>query len=488
MTLKNSALLLGALVSISLLGTTYIVNSNKASYSPSTNKLMIPELIDTKQNRATELVIQEGRHEFFSGVPSETKGVNGDYLGPTIKLYQGKSTQVTFTNDLNEATTIHGHGLHVDGRWDGGPQNVIMPGKSITYSYEIIQQAGTSWYHPHLMGKTAEQVHAGVAGFIIIEDDNSDSLDVPSRYGVDDIPIVVQDRSFVNGVMRNYSVSMEQIMEGLKEETLVVNGQISPYYDVPSGWIRLRLLNGSNARYHSYTLENGDSFWKIATDGGFLESPVEMTSLVMAPGERNEILVNMVNTASNRVLVEFLEDEQSLLSFFKNDHQVALELRVDDSIEPHLTVADVLNVIEDIDRNQVSVERNFVLEMGEVEVEGLVSSHNHHSMFSINGRSMDMNTINHSSKKGQYELWRISGQEMRHPFHMHGTSFLIVSQNGAPPNEADRGWKDTVDVNEGITEVVLKFDVTASKEYPFMYHCHILEHEDAGMMGQFTVE
>jgi FtsP/CotA-like multicopper oxidase with cupredoxin domain len=109
-------------------------------------------------------------------------------------------------------------------------------------------------------------------------------------------------------------------------------------------------------------------------------------------------------------------------------------------------------------------------------------------MFGINGQAMDMGFINDRIKKGEVEIWRITGQRMPHPFHLHGASFQILTLNGEPPSEADRGWKDTVVVWDEVTEIIVRFDYEATEEFPYMYHCHMLEHEEYGMMGQFTVE
>ena len=462
---------------------------SKTTFKAASNELRIPPLLDSRNGQNIAIDIQDGKHEFFPGILSQTKGFNGSYLGPTIRMYKGETTKITFNNLLDEPTTIHGHGLHVDGRWDGGPQNIIKPGEKLEYQLNIIQQSGTSWYHPHFMGKTAEHVHAGLAGMYIIEDQNSLSANLPKRYGIDDVPLVLQDRTFINGVIKTYSVTPEQIMQGLQEDSLVVNGTINAYKDVPKGWVRLRLLNGANARYYKLTLDNGGSFYKIATDGGFLNKPVPISELTIAPGERNEIMIDFSDGLDKRLLADFQspEGEEFFTSLFTSSHSV-LEMRVNTQLEPRGSLPVNLNDIRPYNINDVKVTRHFELQMGEGGEEGQSnSSMDTHNMFSINGRSMDMAFINHESKKGQLELWKISGENMRHPFHMHGTSFLILSQNGNEPKPEDQGWKDTVNVDEGVTEVLLKFDVTADSQSPFMYHCHILEHEDAGMMGQFTV-
>ena len=207
------------------------------------NPLLIPTLIDSRTTPEIELVMQNGAHEFYSGVQSETMGFNGDYLGPTILLYRDTDVTITFSNNIGEPTTVHGHGLHVNGEIDGGPQSVIQPGESWKITIPVRQEAGTSWYHPHMMGKTAHHVHAGLAGFYLIEDENSQALNLPNEYGVNDIPLVIQDRSFTDGIMNEYSVTEQQIKSGLREDTLVVNGTVDAYHNVPEGWVRLRLLN-----------------------------------------------------------------------------------------------------------------------------------------------------------------------------------------------------------------------------------------------------
>ena len=248
---------------------------------PAENPLRIPELIDSKETPEIELVMQNGEHAFYPGVKSETKGFNGDYLGPSIRLYDGLDKTMTFINEIGEPTTVHGHGLHVAGMIDGGPQSRFDQGESWQITIPVRQEAGTNWYHPHIMGRTAHQVHAGLAGLYLVEDENSQALDLPKEYGVNDIPLVVQDRSFTNRKMNHYVASDQEALDGVREDTLVVNGTVDAFQNVPQGWVRLRLLNGSNARF--YRFHFGDApFYKIATEGGFLNQPVEIEYLDMS--------------------------------------------------------------------------------------------------------------------------------------------------------------------------------------------------------------
>jgi bilirubin oxidase len=469
------------------------------------NPLAIPVLLDSRASQhLIDVDIQQGKHEFFPGKKSSTMGFNGNYLGPTIRLYKGEKTRLRFHNKLAEPTTVHGHGLHISGKIDGGPQNVIPPQATWDITMPIIQQASTSWYHPHFMGKTAEHVHAGLAGLYIIEDENSLALDLPKDYGVNDIPIVIQDRNFVDGKMATYKVSMQDIMEGLREDTIIINGTIAPFVKVPKGLVRLRLLNGSNSRAYSFYLSNNQPFYKVATDGGFLEAPVQISELKMASGERNEIIVDMSTGQNIELKVKMLDVENNWLSTMFAEKRSVLALQVDENLPVKGTLPTKLNTIDFYEKNQAQAVREFRLQMdmggeggeGDEDMNENMSmpenvhtgAHKMGDLFSINGAYMTMDVINERVKLGDTELWRIRADGMEHPFHVHGTSFQIISQNGEAPSADNRGWKDVVVVGEGWTEVMMRFNLPASEEYPFMYHCHILEHEDGGMMGQFTVQ
>jgi len=241
--------------------------------------------------------------------------LKGRYLGTTIHLHKGGQAHIDFIKRLAESTTVQGHGLHVNGNIDGGPQQIIEPGKTRKITIPVEQQAGMSWYHPHLMGKTAQHVHAGLAGIYLIEDANSKNLPLPSKYGVNDIPLIVQDRTFINGVMKPYEVTVDQMMDGLREETIVVNGTVNAFHEVPKGWLRLRLLNASNARFYRFYLDRDVPLYKIATEGGFLNNPIPIKYMDMSPGERNEIMINLSEIEQVSLMEGFLpaEPENSLI-------------------------------------------------------------------------------------------------------------------------------------------------------------------------------
>jgi blue copper oxidase len=485
-------ILLLSLVAVGAVLALGIGESAAFTAQPGINPLRIPELIDSMENDDIQLVLQNGSHSFYDGVLSDTSGFNGDYLGPTIRLYRDRVANISFTNRLEEPTTVHGHGLHVNGELDGGPQSRIMPGDTWSISIPVAQEAGTSWYHPHLMGKTAEQVHAGLAGVYIIEDENSLALDLPRDYGINDIPLVVQDRSFTDGRMNDYAIDREQLFNGLREDTLVVNGTVDAYQEVPAGWVRLRLLNGSNSRFYRFSFASGRPFYKIATEGGFLNEPVLMESIEMAPGERNEIMIDLSDAATASLIADFLPVDPEDRGRQRIPRAQVLELRVSAELEASGSLPEVLNDIAFFSRSDAVKTRDFIMEMDGINGDRNSRDNslpaNYKESFSINGRPMNMMMVNERINLGDVEIWRIQAERMPHPFHIHGVSFQILSIAGRPPAEADRGWKDTVVVPpKTVVEVILRFDHAASDEYPFMYHCHMLEHEEGGMMGQFTV-
>jgi bilirubin oxidase len=260
---------------------------------------------------------------------------------------------------------------------------------------------------------------------------------------------------------------------------------VDAYHSVPQGWVRLRLLNGSNARFYRFSFSDSVPFFKIATEGGFLNQPVEMEFIDMAPGERNEIMIDLSDGSNATLIADLLPaDPEDAGVLFGNTPQLnVVELRVDPASQASGTLPETLNDIAYFEREDATQIRTISLDM---EVRG--GTEENMDMFGINGQAMDMSIINERINKGEVEIWRITGQRMPHPFHVHGASFQILTLNGEPPTEADRGWKDTVVVGDEVTEIVVRFDYEATDEYPYMLHCHILEHEDFGMMGQYTVE
>jgi bilirubin oxidase len=350
---------------------------------------------------------------------------------------------------------------------------MVTSGDTWTPTLEVVQQASLNWYHSHIHGNTGRHVYNGLAGLFIIDDDSSDALGLPNEYGVDDVPLIIQDKLFDN--VGNLDYTVDNIPGGrFAGNTMLVNGVVDAVLEVEAKRIRFRLLNASNARFYDFSLSDGAAFYKIATEGGLLNEPVSITSLLMAPGERNEIIIDLSDYDEGDTLSIQSSNEEggdtNLAAIFD-----VLTLNVSALTTVNSSLPTTMNTVPDVDTllaslSSTPVDRVFSLAAGR-----------------INNLSFDMATINHESVQGEYEVWDIRGGG--HPFHMHGCSFLILDDNGVSPSDEDRGWKDTVVTRGGTTgvRVLVQFNYLAASTAAYMYHCHILGHEDTGMMGQFTV-
>ncbi len=440
----------------------------------SQNMLFIPPiLIDNKPGNSftdLELVVNKSTTEFIKGIKTETYGYNGNYLGPTIRVSKGEHVNVRVINKLAEETTVHWHGLLVDGEMDGGPHQMILSENEWNPSFVIDQPAATLWYHAHPVHKTGNQVYKGLAGLFIIDDENTEKLNLPDNYGINDIPLIVQDKRFAQDGTLLYKTTMMDIMQGMLGNTALVNGIIDPVVEVGTVKTRFRILNGANARTFEFSLSDGSSFHQIASDGGLLEAPVQMKVLRLSPGERAEIIIDFSRYSVGKVI--------SLQSTGVKIIDFAVARKETDMT----TLPEKLATIPKIEASNAVKTRTFDL-MGM----GL--------MVNINGKQMDMSRIDETVRFGDIEIWEIRnvmtgmgmgmGGNVAHPFHYHGVQFQVLSRDGRPPPLNERGWKDTVLIQPNETVRVI---ATFSNKGLYMYHCHILEHEDAGMMGQFEVK
>lgn len=431
------------------------------------NALPIPELlVDVNPDeKIAEYYInaQYGTSNFNEGKQTATLGYNGDYLGPVIKVSRGEEVRMHVKNDLDETTSVHWHGLVVPGTADGGPHQVIPSKATWEPSFTINQPAATLWFHPHVIGTTAIQVYNGLAGMIIVEDENSKALNLPDDYGINDIPLIIQDRSFNR---EGAFVYRDNMMDGAVGDQVLVNGAITPNLVVQKVKMRFRVLNGANASNFTLRLENDHAFHQIASDGGLLESPLLTEELFITPGERAEIIIDFSIYDTGDV-IKLLNENERVMTFIVGE-------AADDLTE----IPERLASIEKMDENLASSTKTITLDgMGH--------------MVTLNGSAFDMNRIDDDVALGTMEIWEITtrgSMMMRspgHPFHIHGTQFQVLSRDGNPPNLNEQGWKDTVYVYSNETvRIIVKFEY----EGLFMYHCHILEHEEAGMMGQLEVK
>jgi len=452
-----------------------------------TNRLVIPPLLEkdtsSKDVSSFSLTVRKDRRQFFPGSFTETLGYNGSFLGPTVRVRNKEKVSFKVQNTIDQITTVHWHGLHVPARWDGGPHQVIEPGQVWKPEFTINQQAATLWYHPHAMGLTGEHVYRGLAGLFIIEDKYSEALAIPKDYGIDDIPLVIQDRRFYEDGNFAYIRSMHDVMHGVIGNFLLINGTLKPWVEVPRGVVRFRLLNGSNSSIYRIYLSGGQPLQVIASDGGFLSRPVVVEEQILSAGERAEILIDLSGHSPGDRL-RLMVDQHGGNSY------EALELRISGESGRFKEVVTKLREQQPIAEAEADRTRSFAMETMSARGSGRGMGMMGGNRLSINGKKMDMNRIDEKIPLGSTEIWELENRsasmmQLPHSMHLHDVQFNILDRNSKPPAPVEAGRKDTVLLWPGDrVRIIAKFlDYTGI----YMYHCHMLEHEDDGMMGQFEV-
>ncbi len=454
--------------------------------------LPIPPLLEATSSGEYKLNVQSGLSSFFADVETATLGYNGSYLGPTLRMKRGDNVSIEVINALSQPTTVHWHGMVLPAAMDGGPHQSIAPGGRWTSSFKVRQRAATLFYHSHEHGKTGVQVYNGLGGMLIIDDDESLQSGLPGEYGVDDVPVILQDRDFSSDGQLQYLRMMPERMMGKHGNTMLVNGAISPVFKARKPLLRLRLLNASNARFYTLVLSDQRPFQVIASDGGLLQQAQTVQRLVMSPSERYEILLDLSD--GRDVMLRSLGGAgnvgQGMMAMMMGGRDKDFDLlQIDASAvrgkAPAL--AKVLTRYDDWSQVEIANQRSIELEMGMGGMMGggMMGG----GMMRINGKAFDMQRIDFAAKKDSFEVWQISNPSMMiHPLHIHNTQFRIISRNGRKPAAFEAGYKDTVVVQrDEVVRLLVPTGPYADARQPYMYHCHILEHEDGGMMGQFVV-
>ncbi|MBJ8401268.1 MULTISPECIES: multicopper oxidase CueO [Citrobacter] len=517
---------------------------SRTAFAADRPALPIPDLLTADASNRIQLIVKAGQST-FAGKTATTWGYNGNLLGPAVKLNTGQAVSVDIHNQLVEETTLHWHGLEIPGEVDGGPQGVIPAGGKRSVTFTPAQRAATCWFHPHQHGKTGRQVAMGLAGLVLIEDDEIRKLLLPKQWGIDDVPVIIQDKQFSADGQINYQLDMMTAAVGWFGDTLLTNGAIYPQHAAPRGWLRLRLLNGCNARSLNIAASDNRPLYVIASDGGLLAEPVKVTELPMLMGERFEVLVDVSDGKAFDLVTLPVSQMGMAIAPFDKPHPVMrvqpLLITASGTLPDTLTAMPALPSLDGVTVRKLQLSMDPMLDMMGMQMlmkkyggqamagmdHGQMMGHmnndnmghgnmdhgnmNHgemgnmqhggmgnmkqdgtfdfHNANRINGLAFDMNKPMFAATKGQHERWVISGQGdmMLHPFHIHGTQFRILSENGKAPAAHRTGWKDTVRVEGGVSEVLVKFDHDAPKEHAYMAHCHLLEHEDTGMMLGFTV-
>lgn len=542
---------------------------SRSAFAASRPLLPIPAILQADARNRLPLVIAQGKSK-FSGREATTFGYNGSLLGPALRLTRGKEVNVELFNRLPVSTTVHWHGLEIPGSVDGGPQGVIASGGQRSVTFRVDQPASTCWFHPHLHGQTGQQVAMGLSGLVIIDDALNGKLRLPAQWGIDDIPLIIQDKRFNAKGEIDYQLDMMTAAVGWFGDTLLCNGVEFPQLANPRGWLRLRLLNGCNARSLKVAASDGRPLYVIASDGGFLPEPVKLTELEILMGERFEILVETHDGRAFDLLTLPVKQMGMTVAPFDQPvpivHIQPLAIPASGDMVEQLATLPAVTVPEAVPERKLQLMMNPELDKRGMQLlmekygPSAMGGMSHHTMAhgtsmagmdtsqmgqgmsmagmdahhmapgasmpgmsthtqaqsgeehsashqahgghggssapfdlasanSINGLPFAMDTPRFAVPKGRVEKWVISGvgDMMLHPFHIHGTQFRILRENGLPVERHRQGFKDTVKVEGGVSEVLVHFNHEASQDHPYMAHCHLLEHEDTGMMLGFTV-
>ncbi len=411
---------------------------------------------------------------------------NGQIPAPRLEAKPGDKVRLHFTNNLSQPTNLHYHGLHVPPT--GSADNVFLrinPGEKFNYEFDIAQNqaAGTFWYHPHLHGLVAEQLFGGLAGLFIVRGELDE---MPEIKAAKEEFLVLQDFSLDEGGRLSSSMHMS-LMMGREGDVIVVNGDINPSFSLPArGLLRLRILNASTSRFYRLALED-HSFYQIAIDGNTLNEPIEVRELLLTPGQRADVLVKGDKQPGQYRLLNLPYDRGSMgmmgsgmmrgrdmMGRYDRDMPIALAtINYESAVEP-LPLPTKLASISALPE-PVTV-RYFELNHGMSPAVGMA--------FLINDEPYSGDLLHTEVKLDTVEDWEITNTGvMDHPFHIHVNSFQVISRNGQP--ESLPAWRDTVLVPRGETvRIRIPFRDFVGKT---VYHCHILDHEDLGMMGNLMI-
>ncbi|HQC95024.1 MAG TPA: multicopper oxidase domain-containing protein [Aquabacterium sp.] len=413
-------------------GTGTTVQTPPATGATATDLPIVPLVqgtVDGSGTRVFSLQVGAGTTTFRTGVATRTLGYNGALLGPALHLRRGERVRIDVQNGLTESTTVHWHGL---------------------------------------------------AGLLLIDDPAIGSAGLPSSWGVDDVALVLQDKRFDSSGQIDYTLTANDLQVGYTGDVLLVNGAVAPVFKAPQQWVRLRLLNGCNSRTLSLRLAGNLPLSQVANEAGLLAQPVVRSSVTLVPGERAEVLVNLGTASLGQDIALYASYAATGMGMGSGGGQgeiAAVTIRVDKAAQAGAMTAvpASLPAASAITAPAGATARTIRLDGGMMG-----------SPFTLNGRLFDIARIDMTVPAATTEVWTFTNTTMMaHPMHVHGVRMSILTRNGAAPRAEEQGLRDTFNVDSMETVQVAVRTAGTPSASPLMFHCHILEHEDAGMMGQF---
>ena len=481
--------------------------------------------------RPVELVAQKERVQLAPGTKTNLLVYRAQrdgrvWLNPTFLIKTGDRFSASLTNELDEETTIHWHGLHLDWRMDGHPLRAVGPGVSYRYAYLVVNRGGTYWYHTHGHGNTARQVYMGLVGLFIVEDEDERRLNeaLGVELGETDLPLIIQDKNFDNEGNLVYDPNEMDRSMGYTGNVIMVNMTPTPCLEVGTRLYRLRVLNGSNARLYRLALARVSSgellpYRVIATDGNLLDRPRPAREIFLSPGERADLLLDLrgfevgeglvlknptfdpmhrehemgggmghEEHASHGGMDHTEETPEATRRLGDGEEFYVLRMVVKDRVAHEGSVPQTLSTVPPAEDTREAAVRTVMLS---------AATEAGQRRWLINGLTYKPDEYPIVVEEGTTEIWEMRNEErsMPHPMHLHGFRFRVLERRNSPSQVAetrvdeegrtatDLGWKDTVLVWPGETvRIAIEFSHDFDGEQLYLFHCHVLEHEDAGMM------
>ena len=501
-----------------------------------TPKRLRPETQEKDQDHYRVRMLEFSKQLHSQLPPTRLWGYEGQYPGPTIEAQTGRPVTVFWQNRLPAKhllpidlslhgamppapavrTVPHLHGSRTHSSSDGMPEAWFVPGGGAKYEYPNAQSPATLWYHDHAMGITRLNVYAGLSAFYLLRDERELAMGLPS--GDYEIPLILQDRSLTEQGQLYYGPTHEdgtELPQGLWGPMVfgrlpVVNGGIFPYKDVEPSRYRLRLLNGSNSRFYnlSFNLAKGPTdiprlhpFHQIGSDGGFLAAPVQLQSLLLAPGERADVIVDFngldgkVATLSNVAATPY--PGWAMMTAPYAPLYELVQFRVSRPLAPQARAFSMPP-----EKPLVMIEESASVRTRDFVLTEILDAKKQSLGVRINGKRY-ADPATEIVKLGSVETWRfINTTDDTHPMHLHLVQFQVVERQGydmpeytkgnlkllgkpRKPEANEAGWKDTAIVNPGeVLTIRVRFDGYTGW---YVFHCHMLEHEDNDMMRPYQV-